>query len=165
MRQFPEVLARTIRTHLPTPEMLHTMDADRWNQIQLLFKEVVDLPEADRERSLRKARLVDPNLEEEVRALLTADSDTGPLLDGVATDALDFLDEGPHVGQQVGRYQLIRRIGTGGMGAVYLAERADGAFTQRVALKLIKRGMDSERILRRFQSERQILARLTHPGG
>ena len=54
-------------------------------------------------------------------------------------------------------------IGRGGMGAVYLAERADGQYEQRVALKLIKRGMDTEQVLARFRSERQILASLDHP--
>jgi serine/threonine-protein kinase len=62
----------------------------------------------------------------------------------------------------VGPYRLVRELGHGGMGVVYLAERADGQFEQRVALKLIKRGMDSEDILRRFLAERQVLARLNH---
>src|ERR1043165_2449698 len=54
-------------------------------------------------------------------------------------------------------------IGAGGMGVVYLAERADQQFEMQVALKLIKRGMDTDSVLRRFQSERQILASLDHP--
>ncbi len=63
----------------------------------------------------------------------------------------------------IGAYHLLRRIGAGGMGSVYLAERADGTFERRVALKVVKRGMDSESVLRRFEQERQILARLNHP--
>jgi tetratricopeptide (TPR) repeat protein len=66
-------------------------------------------------------------------------------------------------GTLIGRYRLLEEIGRGGMGAVWLAERADGQFEQRVALKLIKRGMDSDEILARFLRERQILARLEHP--
>ena len=58
---------------------------------------------------------------------------------------------------------MVRELARGGMGVVYLAERADGQFEQRVALKLIKRGMDSDEIHRRFLAERQILARLSHP--
>jgi len=63
----------------------------------------------------------------------------------------------------VGPYRLVEEVGRGGMGTVWLAERADGQFEQRVALKLIKRGMDSDEILSRFLRERQILARLEHP--
>ena len=63
----------------------------------------------------------------------------------------------------IGAYRILRRIGQGGMGAVYLAERDTGEFKQQVAIKLIKRGMDSEFVVRRFLSERQILAALNHP--
>jgi serine/threonine-protein kinase len=80
-----------------------------------------------------------------------------PLLSG-STRASKGLD-----GTVVGPYRILRELARGGMGAVYLAERADGQFEQRVALKLIKRGMDSDEIHRRFLAERQILARLSHP--
>ena len=71
-------------------------------------------------------------------------------------------DEDPNLDRVVGAYRLVRRLGHGGMGTVYLAERADGQFAQRVAVKLIKRGMDTDEILRRFRTERQILANLVH---
>jgi serine/threonine protein kinase len=67
------------------------------------------------------------------------------------------------IGRQIGAYRLTREIGRGGMGAVYAAERADGSFYRKVAVKLIKRGMDTDFILRRFRQERQILATLDHP--
>jgi serine/threonine-protein kinase len=67
-------------------------------------------------------------------------------------------------GETVGVYRLIEPLGRGGMGEVYLGERADGRFEQKVAVKLVKRGMDSVEILRRFARERRILARLEHPG-
>ena len=139
------------------------MNPARWDAIQGLFKQVVDAPDAERDVMLRRAGEIDPELEAEVRALLAADADTGSLLDGVAADAVNLLEELTQEGEQVGPYRLVHLLGTGGMGAVYLAERTDGVFSQRVAVKLIKRGMDSERILRRFRSERQILARLQHP--
>ena len=66
-------------------------------------------------------------------------------------------------GRRIGPYRVVRELGRGGMGAVYLAERADGQYEQRVALKLIKRGMDTEQVLARFRAERQILASLDHP--
>lgn len=69
----------------------------------------------------------------------------------------------PMIGRTVDRYRIVDRIGDGGMGAVYLAERADDAYTKQVALKIIKRGMDTESIVRRFEAERQILANLDHP--
>lgn len=70
---------------------------------------------------------------------------------------------GSLIGQRIGVYELTREIGRGGMGAVYLAVRADGEFDHSVAIKLIKRGMDSDLILKRFRRERQILAALNHP--
>jgi serine/threonine protein kinase len=67
------------------------------------------------------------------------------------------------VGQIIGHYKILRRISAGGMGAVYLAERADQQYKKQVAIKLIKRGMDTESVLRHFRNERQILASFDHP--
>jgi serine/threonine protein kinase/Tfp pilus assembly protein PilF len=67
------------------------------------------------------------------------------------------------IGSQIGAYKLTAEVGRGGMGAVYAAERSDGSFHRRVAVKLIKRGMDTDFILKRFRQERQILATLNHP--
>src|SRR5205807_1239453 len=67
------------------------------------------------------------------------------------------------IGEHIGLYKIISEIGRGGMGAVYLAERDDQHFTRRVALKLIKRGMDTDFVVQRFRNERQILASLDHP--
>ena len=65
--------------------------------------------------------------------------------------------------RRVGAYELVRELGRGGMGAVYLADRADGQFEKQVAIKVLKRGTDTEEVLHRFASERHILARLDHP--
>jgi non-specific serine/threonine protein kinase/serine/threonine-protein kinase len=67
------------------------------------------------------------------------------------------------IGRRIGAYRIVRELGRGGMGAVYLAERADQEFTKQVAIKLLKRGTDTDEVLRRFRSEREILARLEHP--
>ena len=64
---------------------------------------------------------------------------------------------------EIGAYRIIRELGQGGMGAVYLAERSDDEFRKQVAIKLIKPGMDTQFVLRRFLNERQILASLDHP--
>lgn len=88
--------------------------------------------------------------------------------------AAQFLEESPlaavaesngrsMIGEHIGLYKIISEIGRGGMGAVYLAERDDARFTRRVALKLIKRGMDTDFVVERFCNERQILASLDHP--
>ena len=139
------------------------MDPEHWKQVGELFEAALDLDPAERAAYLQHACAGDDALYHEVSALLDEDRHTHSLLDGVAFDALSLLDDLSDEGKKIGPYVLVRRLGTGGMGAVYLAERSDGAFEQRVALKLIKRGMDSEQILRRFRSERQILARLEHP--
>jgi len=72
-------------------------------------------------------------------------------------------DERDRIGERIGAYAIVRELGRGGMGAVYLAERADGQFEKRVAIKVLKRGTDTDEVLRRFRIERQILANLEHP--
>src|SRR5215210_6401287 len=67
------------------------------------------------------------------------------------------------IGRRIGPYRLEEEIGRGGMGVVYRAARVDGEFDQTVAVKLIKRGMDTDLILKRFRRERQITAALSHP--
>jgi serine/threonine-protein kinase len=93
----------------------------------------------------------------------------GSLLPGVHEDDPPEHDEGVAAsetapGATIGPYRVVRPIGRGGMGSVYLAERADGAYEQRVALKVVNAGILTEELVRRFRRERQILARLDHPG-
>ncbi|HEX7183663.1 MAG TPA: tetratricopeptide repeat protein [Thermoanaerobaculia bacterium] len=142
------------------------------------FDELADLPPA--ERSARLAGLAgdQPELADRLERLFAAEEGAPQLLSrpvverapGLVAAALarDAEPEAPREelapGTRVGPYRLLGLLGRGGMGEVYLAERADGVFEQRVALKLVKRGMDSEEIVRRFHRERQILARLEHPG-
>jgi serine/threonine-protein kinase len=140
-----------------------TMDSAYWERVQALFGAALDRPKDDRAAFLDAACPDDDALRRDVLSLLEADATAHSFLDGVALDAVNLSDAFALDGQQIGPYRIIREIGQGGMGAVYLAERADGQFEQQVALKLIKRGMDSELILRRFEHERQILARLQHP--
>ena len=148
---------------------LTIMDVARWTQIQTLFDAALERPPDEREAFLRATCADAPDLFAEVRSLLAADADAHPMLDSLALDALalppDLLPEGilPAEGERVGPYRIVRPLGRGGMGAVFLAERADGQFEQQVALKLIHSGAASTQIVRRFQGERQILARLNHP--
>jgi serine/threonine-protein kinase len=118
----------------------------------------------ERARFLNVACADAPELRNEVESLLAAYDTRGPVdqLADAVFDAIRVRDE-DQIGRRVGPYRLVRVIDYGGMGAVYLAEREDGQFSQRVALKLIRLGMYSDQVLRRFLEERQILARLEHP--
>ena len=140
------------------------MTPERWQQIDALFHEALSQSPEDRPAFLAEACEGDANLRAEVEALLQSDGASLSVLQASREDlagllATDSLAEA----EQAGPYRLIEECGRGGMGAVYLAERADGQFEKRVALKLVKRGMDTDEILRRFRHERQILATLEHP--
>ncbi len=105
-----------------------------------------------------------PALADEVRALLAVDAAEG-LLDRPSPLAL-LATESAQIdrsGESIGSYRLIERVGRGGMGDVYRAERENAGFRQTVAVKLLRRGLDSEDLLARFAQERRILARLNHP--
>ena len=132
-----------------------------WDQLQTVFVRASELEGPERDAFLDRACDSDA-LRAEIRALLATPID--PLFDGLAVDAVGLGDGDDGAGETVGRYRLVRRVGVGGMGEVWLADRADGAFRQRVAVKLVKRGMDSDAVLARFEAERQILADLDHPG-
>ena len=145
------------------------MDAARWRRISAIFDAVFEAPEAEREALLKASCGTDEDLRREVQSLLDADA-SGGLLDqrvpqlrsAVAADWAHH-EEATPAGSIIGCWHVLRELGRGGMAVVMLAERIDGQFEQRVALKLIKRGMDSEAVLARFLRERQILARLAHP--
>ena len=144
------------------------MDRERWGRIQALFLAALERPPAERGPFLEREE-ADPEIRADVQRLLDADADPATALAGSAGDLVpEFVGppgERPEGagrdGARVGPYRLIRKIAEGGMGTVHLAEHVE--FEHRVAVKLIKRGMDTDEIVRRFGSERQILARLDHP--
>lgn len=129
--------------------------------------EALDMEPARRLEYLETACGGDPELYREVESLLQFDNNgSDQLEEGVfsfITAEIDGPDRPSLTGTQVGNYLILDELGSGGMGSVFLAERADGAFSQQVALKLIKRGMDSDAVLGRFLNERRILASLEHP--
>jgi serine/threonine protein kinase len=137
--------------------------------IQVLFHEVADLPPAEREQYFNH-RGVPPHIREEVESLLNFDSFNGPhaeTLSGfVATAVTEFFDSdtGPGEGGRCGSYELIRLLGRGGMGAVFLAQRTDGEVEQRVAIKVVRNAAAEPAFRDRYLRERQILASLSHPG-
>jgi tetratricopeptide (TPR) repeat protein/predicted Ser/Thr protein kinase len=136
----------------------------RWDEADRLFDQALDVPPAERARWLDQACGGNAALRAQVEALLRADASAERFLELDAMRCAEPLLNGPEAeGLRIGPYRVVRELGRGGMGVVYLAERSDGQFQQRVALKLIKRGMDSDEIHRRFLAERQILAQLNHP--
>lgn len=139
------------------------MNPDQWNRVQSLFKELVDLDRDTRIERLESVKTEDPLLFEELMSLLAADSENTSLIDGFAIDQIDLSSISDLDGVQIGSFQIEKKIGSGGMGSVHLAHRVTGGFEQTVALKLIKYGMGSETAIRRFETERNILARLQHP--
>ncbi len=139
------------------------MDAKRWEKVQLIFDKVVDIDVSQREKLLDELCESDDVLKKEVLSLLEADSENLSILEKPASELMNIGQPGSMVGKKIGQYHIISQIGYGGMGEVYLAERDDKQFNQKVALKIIKKGMDSSETVRRFQTERQILAKLVHP--
>jgi eukaryotic-like serine/threonine-protein kinase len=139
------------------------MERERWQRLQEVFAVARSLSDDERERVLEERRRDDPALADEVRALLAADAATGVM------DALS-----PHLASvsavldvpapvRVGPYRIVSEIGRGGMGTVYLADRAEGDFSQRVAVKLIDTSDADDPLHQRFIAERRILAGLVHP--
>ena len=143
------------------------MSQERWQRAKEIFHEALERDPEERRVFLAEACAGDGSLRSQVESLLASDAERLPWLDApVFEAAAEMLTSDPGEGlarQRIGPYELIREIGRGGMGAVYLAKRADDEFQQQVAVKLLKRGMDSDDILRRFRQERQILASLDHP--
>jgi serine/threonine-protein kinase len=141
------------------------MAPDRWQHILEVFNVAAERDSADRDAYLDDACADDADLRAEVASLLaTYDEDPAFLEDPAARIPEPPAEvEETMEGQRAGPYKILRCIGEGGMGAVYLALRDDDQYRKQVALKLVKRGMDTDEILRRFRSERQILAALDHP--
>jgi len=144
------------------------MTPERWKQVEEIFNAALDHPVDEREAFLTEACGDDPSLRQHVVHLINCHEQAGDFIEGRATsdnssDEAVTLHLDSMVGRQIGAYKLVREIGRGGMGAVYLAVRADKEFRQRAAIKLLKRGMDTDFIIRRFRNERQILAALNHP--
>lgn len=164
------------------------MTNERWQQIEAILHSALDIESsAERERFIADACVGDDELRATVERLIDADDDAGSFIESPAwTDSgmlgtvvkssfknafgkLSDENENPpddgadFIGKKFGVFELEKELGRGGMGAVFLAARADGEFRQRVAVKLIKRGMDTDFIVQRFRHERQILAALNHP--
>ena len=141
--------------------------SERWERLNVLFHEATALDPAERKRYLEEACGEDLELRGEAEQLVSAHDRADRFIEtpviAVKSFWPDQRGEEIALGSLLGPYRVLSEIAHGGMGAVYLAERADGQYQQRVAVKLIKRGMDVDLMLRRFRAERQILASLEHP--
>lgn len=133
-------------------------------RLRELYLAAAKLPAAEREAFLDEHCAGDESLRNELRVLLAkADGEQGTVGDLVAEAAEDLMTSIESDIKSAGAYRILRRIGEGGMGRVYLAERDDGHFKQRVAIKIVDRSRSTPDLVARFQSERQILASLDHP--
>jgi TolB-like protein/Tfp pilus assembly protein PilF/tRNA A-37 threonylcarbamoyl transferase component Bud32 len=147
------------------------MTGDQWQAVKRIAADALDVSERERAAFVASRCGADASLRHDVLSLLASTAKATDLFEASDLPAAGLraiLVEaesaaGSLVGRHIGPYRLVAEIGRGGMGAAFLAERADEAFTRRVAVKLIKRGMDTDAILRRFLHERQILANLSHP--
>ncbi len=143
------------------------MSGNRWRQVEDIFQESEDISVADRQAWLRIRCQGDEDLLAEVSSLLESEAAAaGQFMEGAFKRAIVDFHDGEREAtkdRRIGTYRVVRELGRGGMGTVFLAERADGLYQGQVAIKLIRPGMDTEFILRRFRRERQILARLQHP--
>ncbi|MCM3874982.1 MAG: serine/threonine protein kinase [Thermoanaerobaculia bacterium] len=142
------------------------MTPEQWEQLKAVFQEVLDRAPEQRRQYLDEACRGDSGLRRQVESLI-ASSEQPEVLETPAprepSDAALGAERPSHVGKRIGPYKVLAEIGHGGMGSVYLARRSDEQFRQRVAVKIVRPGMESDIVLRRFRNERQILAGLDHP--
>ena len=136
--------------------------SESFNRVEQLFQQAADLPVGQRAAFLDRECGGDEALRERVKALL-AEMDAGGSIERptMARGLLgSALTETP--GEVIGRYKLLQRLGEGGFGVVYMAEQQEPVI-RKVALKIIKLGMDTKQVVARFDAERQALAMMDHP--
>ena len=156
----------------PDPTHPSRKDPRRWERTRSIFERALQLDGAQRDAFLAERCGGDTELEAEIRALLEADGTGSWILDGDAREALRP-EHAPSIDREdcrsdldmdrvIGPYRLIEKVGEGGMGEVCLAEQREPV-RREVALKIIKRGMDTGQVVARFEAERQALALMDHP--
>lgn len=135
-----------------------------WDHVERVFLQAIELPPLERAAFLDRACAGSSPMRREVESLLAEDSSAQLDLDSaIQSEAACLFDEPVRVDARLGPYRIIEEIGRGGMSSVFLAERDDDLYRKRVAIKVVKRGMDTDEVLNRFRHERQILAGLEHP--
>ena len=139
------------------------LNAEQWERLKAVVADALEKDDlAERRAFVARACEDDPAVLREAEAMLAFSPQRLEAEAETMAAALRH-NEPSRADERIGSYRIIRELGRGGMGAVYLAERADDEFKKQVAIKLLKRGTDTDEVLRRFRSEREILARLEHP--
>ena len=138
------------------------MTPEEWRCIKTIFDAAAELPPAERDSYLGAACAGNSRLLLEVRSLLQSLDDAGDFIEPAAP-AGPGSDPAFHTGMSFGPYRIVQVIGEGGMGMVYQAVRVDDLYRKLVALKVVRRGLCTPLTLRRFETERHILAHLEHP--
>src|SRR5215210_2267496 len=160
--------AEIARAHAIRKRLEITMDREAWERVKEIFAAARELPAAARPDFLTEACAGDPAVRREVESLLAAQSGIGEsfLAEPAAGEAFRLIEHRgteEWIGRRIGAYRVLAELGSGGMGTVFLAARADAEFERQVAIKVIRRGLDRAEIVSRFRQERQILAGLDHP--
>lgn len=138
---------------------------EHWNKLKTIFADAVEIAESERKEFVERACGGDKELEAEVNSLLAAHELPDDPIENNVLDLRNEITSGrsSQLERKFAHYSIIEEIGHGGMGTVYLAERADGEFKQRVALKLVRQTIADPVTEKRFRREREILASLNHP--
>src|SRR5689334_18152544 len=139
------------------------MNPERHQRVMQILGEALEHRPVSRDGWIATICAGDAALRTEVARLLARQKPAAQFLEESPLAAVPESNGHSMIGERIGLYKIVSEIGRGGMGAVYLAERDDQHFTRRVALKLIKRGLDTDFVVQRFRNERQILASLDHP--
>jgi serine/threonine protein kinase len=155
------------------------MSPEGWQRVKGLFEAALEREGSERDLFIQQACEQDPTTGAELKRLLAEHAQAGSFLEEHAILVDSALADVPEQrlsseiageqsaeasqGRRIGPYRTVREIGRGGMGTVYLAERVDGEYRKRVAIKLVNPHLGTEEILRRFRNERQVLAALDHP--
>src|SRR5205807_4084506 len=140
------------------------MDPERFRQIRNLFQAALERDASARADFLKEACLGDEPLQAEVELLLVAQQQPTPLMDrnpiwsGMLAGEPERME-----GRRIDHYEVLRELGLGGMGSVYLAMRTDDVYRKPVALKVVRAEVGSDEVIKRFRLERRILAELDHP--
>ncbi len=142
----------------------HSAALDQWDKLEVLFHQAIRLPAGEAAEFCSKACGNDRLLRDFLYELVTsAGTSEARVHESISALASDLAQQSSLVGERVGAYRLDELIGQGGMGSVYLASRADGEFERQVTVKLIRHKLNDDEFLRHFRTERQVLARLSHP--
>jgi serine/threonine protein kinase len=142
------------------------MTPERWSRVKEIFAGALERDPAERTTYVEAACASDPELRVEVISLLDAHETAGGFIEQEAAQRVGLTSAAPKkdwIGRRLGPYRIVGEAGRGGMSEVFKAVRDDQQYEKQVAIKLLKPGLDTDSLLRRFKAERQILAQLSHP--